>query len=65
MTRINAFRAAYWQSDDAQSDLLLTGPQHAHLPVEELMAEARAELTRAGGTEDGGRIIVGEWQDDT
>jgi hypothetical protein len=50
-------------SDDGQAELLLTGPEHADLPAEELVAEARAEMVRADGSEDGGRIVVGEWTD--
>jgi len=58
---MTTFRAAYWMSDDGQAELLLTGPEHADLPAGDLVAEARAELARQRGTEDGGRIVVGEW----
>jgi hypothetical protein len=58
---MRTFRAAYWLSDDGQAELLLTGPDHADLPAEKLVDEARAEISRQGGTEDGGRIVVGMW----
>lgn len=54
------YRAAYWT--DGQAELVLTGPEHADLSDEDLIAEARAELARQGGTEDGGRIVVGAWR---
>ena len=58
---MDTYRAAYWQSDDEQAGLVLTAPEHSHLDDEALITEARAELVRSGGTEDGGRIIVGKW----
>ena len=59
-------RAAYWT--DGQGDVLLTGPEHAGLPDDDLLAEGEAEYARQrlghdGTTSlDGGRIVVGEWQ---
>ena len=58
---MDTYRAAYWQSANGQSEMVLTAPEHAHLDDEALIAEARAELVRSGGTVDGGRIIVGGW----
>jgi len=57
------YRACYWISDDRQADLVLTGPEHAHLSDAELIAEATAEAERAGISLDGGELKIGEWRD--
>ena len=46
---------------EGQSEIVLTAPDHAHMDEDAMIAEARAELAREGGTEDGGRIVVGPW----
>lgn len=55
------YRAAYWISEDRQGSFVLTGPEHADLPDEALVAEATQELRRAGQPEEPGRIEIGDW----
>lgn len=57
------YRAAYWLSDDRQGEIVLTGPEHAHLDDDALEAEARAEAEREGVDLSGGSIVIGEWRD--
>lgn len=59
------FRAAYWIRKDGQGEVLLTGPEHAGMAEEELLAEARAEAERAGMELTAGKIEVGEWTDES
>lgn len=56
------YRAAYWV-DDQGGELVLTLPEHAQLPDDELLAEARAEAERAGVDLSYGRIEIGDWHD--
>ena len=58
---MTTFRAAY------VGDCVLTGPEHAHLDDEALLAEAVAEAHRAGLIGDDAHqiaptdIVIGEW----
>lgn len=54
------YRAAYW-TDGKGAEVVLTGPEHAHLSDEELIAEARKEAESAGLDLSYGEIVVGEW----
>ena len=45
---MTTYRAAYWVAADSQSDIRLTGEQHANLTDEALRTEARAEAVRSG-----------------
>jgi len=56
------FRAAYW-TDGKGAEVRLTGPEHAHLSDEDLLAEARAEAERVGLDLSYGEIVIGEWAD--
>ena len=56
----DAFRAAYWTDYDG-GELLLTGPEHAGLSDDELMAEAWAEAGVLGVDLSDGEIEIGEW----
>ena len=58
-----SYRAAYWLSADSQSEVVLTGREHAALDDDALEAEARAEARRAGLELDGGRIVIGTWRE--
>ena len=40
------YRACYYLAQDRQSDIVLTGPEHAHLSDDDLIAEAIAEARR-------------------
>lgn len=55
------YRAAYWISEDRQSEVRLTGPEQRHLSDADLIAEARAEMARAGIQAVGGAIKIGSW----
>jgi hypothetical protein len=55
------YRAAYWISDDRQGEVRLTGPEHRHLSDADLVAEAKAEIARAGVQAVGGAIKIGSW----
>jgi hypothetical protein len=59
----DSYRAAYWLSADSQSEVVLTGPEHASLDDDALEAEALAEARRAGLELDGGRIVIGTWRE--
>ena len=57
------YRAAIsYSADDTQHQggQPLTGPEHADLSDEALLAEARAEAKRAGLPEDS-EIVIGQW----
>lgn len=64
------YRAAIYRHP-AGSETVLTGPEHAHLPDEDLLAEALAEARRHGLIGDGWpqvpeelfrrRLYIGEW----
>lgn len=54
------YRAAYW-TDHEGGELVLTGPEHAHLSDEELILEARAEAERADLDLSYGAVLVGDW----
>lgn len=63
---MSAYRAAISYSDDdahRQGGVRLTGPEHASLPDEALLAEARAEARRAGLSEEECEIEIGEWRE--
>jgi hypothetical protein len=55
------YRAAYWISDDRQGEVRLTGPEHCHLSDAYMVAEAKAEIVRAGIQAVGGEIKIGSW----
>ena len=57
---MRVFRAAYWT--DGQGEVVLTREEHATLPDAALMAEAWAEVARAGVDFSGvGGIVIGDW----
>ncbi len=56
------YRACYW-TDDRGAEVRLTGPEHAHLPDDELEASARAEAEHAGLDLSYGRLVIGDWTD--
>lgn len=58
----NAYRACYWQSDDRQAEVRLTGEEHTSLGDDALMAEGRAEALRLGLEVDSGRLVIGTWR---
>lgn len=58
-----SYRAAYWLSADGQSEVVLTGREHASLDDDALEAEALAEARRAGLELEGGRIVIGTWRE--
>ena len=60
---MSKFRAAYIVSADRQGDVVLTGPEHAALSDEALLAEAKAEMARAGIDLADGTLEIGEWED--
>jgi hypothetical protein len=41
------YRAAYYVTPDGRDETVLTGPEHAHLDDDDLIAEALAEAKRA------------------
>ena len=55
------YRAAYYQSTDRQSEMVLTLREHSGMSDEALRAEAEAEAARAGVDLRDGRIVVGGW----
>lgn len=58
----SAYRACYW-TDDRVAEVRLTGPEHAHLPPEELITSARAEAEKVGLDLSRGRLVIGDWTD--
>ena len=56
------YRAAYW-TDHEGGELVLTGPEHAKLDDDALLAEARAEAERADLDLSYGEIEIGDWTD--
>ena len=55
------YRACYWTDDLVE--VRLTGPEHAHLPDDELEAAARAEAEHVGLDLSSGRLAVADWTD--
>lgn len=58
---MSTYRACYW-TDEEGGEIRLTGPEHANMPDDELVATARAnadadlDLSR-------GRLVIGDWTD--
>lgn len=76
MKTITHWRACYYVSADGQYDMVMTGPEHAHLTDDELVEEALAEADRAGliGEDDEShtprdlfekQLRIGEWMEST
>lgn len=61
LVEAEAYRAAYWLSDDGQAEVRLTSPDDAGLADEDLLAEARAEAARTGTDLATGSLVVGDW----
>ena len=55
-------RACYWT--DYHRMILLTGPEHAHLPDAELLHVAEEEMTRIRVFKFTGVFEIGEWPDE-
>lgn len=55
------YRACYWT--DGRNEIRLTGPEHAHLPAEELECVALAEAEQANLDLSYGRLVIGDWTD--
>lgn len=58
----NVYRACYW-TDGEGGEVRLTGPEHAHLPDDELEAVARAEAEKVDLDLSYGRLVIGDWTD--
>lgn len=54
------YRAAYWT--DGLGEVVLTGPEHQHLPDDELFDEASRLAKDVGIDLSRGRIVVGLWR---
>ena len=55
----HTYRAAFWT--DGDGEIVLTGPEHSHLPEDELLEEARAEAERGDVDLSIGSLVVGDW----
>lgn len=61
------YRAAIcYSSDDVhrQGGVRLTGPEHAALSDEAILAEARAEMRRAGLSDEESEIEIRNWTEE-
>ena len=56
-----AYRAAYWISEDAQHEVVLTLPEHAELSEAKLLSLALEEAHSSGLVVEPGRVEVGDW----
>jgi hypothetical protein len=57
-----AYRAAGWVSNDQQGEVVLTLPEHSHLPADVLISKAKAQAAKSGLDLWVGTIEIAMWR---